>query len=157
MKYTNIVLDLLNSWKKRECINTYDPEKDVSSIRTDFVVQILLYKLIKMKIDVIFPSEALSILAACAEKPQYIQLMAKEVLITAMKHNNGFLPRGYIVKYDDFIGTWPYCLPVLRENGQAMEEYKRKWHEQKYYSNPLTDNRCDTYEWWNEIKFKDSV
>ena len=155
MKYSGIVTDLFKSWKERENKSDYTPEKDLSAIRADFIVQILLYKLLKMNVPVIFPYEALSILAACSQKPDYIQIMAKEVLTTAMNSQNDLkLPIDYVITTNDFSNTWPNGFPILAENNYVLEDYKCKRKNQKDYTNPIYANRCDTTEWWNEIHFK---
>lgn len=158
MKCAELVDDLLAHLKKREKDSNYDPGDSLNTtIESNFIVQVLLYKLDKMKIDVIFPFEALCILALCAEKPSFIQIMAKEVLTTAMNRNNGSLPHGYVIRSDDIILTWNGKYPVVDDNQKAYEEYENKWRQQKTSDLTYTDNKCDTYNWWHEIIFNDEV
>ena len=66
MRDIGMIEDLLNHWKLKEADPNYDPsDKTNTTIESNTIVQVLLYKLQKMKMDVIFPSEALCILVLC--------------------------------------------------------------------------------------------
>lgn len=158
MKDASTVNDLLEHWAKRELEPDYDPGNKINAvIESNFIVQVLLYKLEKMKVDVVFPSEALCILALCADKASFIQLMAKEVLMTAVNRNGGSLPHGYVVSTSDFIDTYHGDYPIVSEQPERYKEYEDKWEQQKTYAYTFTDNMCDTYLWWRKILFKDNV
>lgn len=155
MRDISMIEDLLNNWKNREKEPNYDPSnKNNSAIESNFIIQVLLYKLQKMNIDVIFPYEALCILALCTEKASFIQLMAREILITAMDHNDGSLPHGYIITTNDFIDTYHNDYPMTTERSEKYKEYQDKWEQQKTYNYTFTDNMCDTNLWWRKIVFR---
>lgn len=158
MRDIGMIEDLLNHWKLKEADPNYDPsDKTNTTIESNTIVQVLLYKLQKMKMDIIFPSEALCILVLCTDKESFIQLMAREILITAMNRNGGMLPHGYVVTTNDFIDTYHGNYPMTTEQPERYKEYQYKWEQQKTYNYTFTDNMCDTYLWWSRIIFMDDV
>ena len=125
----------------------YDEE-----LNNTFIFQMIRKKFDIFGINIVLPDELLAIITTCTNSnPGQSQILLK-YLLDNIKKRKGPIPKGYVVKADDFALTFETRFPILHEFDDLNKKFQKLWDAQKKENVlPFGDNRCDTPEWWLEV------
>lgn len=143
-----LLLLWLNNEHKGKDMKTYDEE-----INKLFLTQVIRKKFEVFGIDIVLPDELLAIITICTNSnPGQGQILLKYIL-DDIKNRKGPIPKGYVVKSEDFVNAFESKFPILHQFKALNTKFQKLWDAQKKPSVlPFeTDNKCDTPEWWLEV------
>lgn len=141
----------LMTWFCQETDN-HDFRNHDKEIAELFTSQVLIKKFNVFNIDIVLPDMLLLILNICTNNnPGQIQIILKD-LLNDIKKRKGPIKAGYVVTSNDFSFCFPWNFPII-EIPEINAKYESLWMGQKIERDKpmMSDNLCDTIEWWKEV------
>ena len=138
-------------WSSQEK-NNYDFKNHDKEVAELFTSQVLLKKFDVFGIDIILPDMLLMILNICTnDNPGQIQIILKD-LLNSIKKRTGPIKPGYVITSHDFSFCFPWNFPIV-EIPEINIKYESLWMDQKIKRDKpiMSDNLCDTVDWWKEV------
>lgn len=124
-------------------------DKEVADL---FTSKILLKKFDVFHINIVLPDMLLMILHICTNNnPGWIQIILKD-LLNSIKKRTGPIKPGYVITSNDFSLCFTWNFPIV-EIPEINAKYESLWMGQKIERDEpmMSDNLCDTVEWWKEV------
>lgn len=124
-------------------------DKEIAEL---FTSQVLLKKFNVFNIDIVLPDMLLLILHICTNNnPGQIQIILKD-LLNSIKKRTGPIKPGYVITSNDFSLCFAWNFPIV-EIPEINAKYESLWMGQKIERDKpmMSDNLCDTVEWWKEV------
>ena len=137
--------------QERENYDLKNHDKEVAEL---FTSQVLLKKFDAFGIDIVLPDMLLMILHICTNNnPGQVQIILKD-LLNNIKERKGSIKPGYVITSNDFSLCFAWNFPII-EIPEINIKYESLWMGQKIEidkHNPMmSDNLCDTVDWWKEV------
>lgn len=134
-------------WSMRDNSTINYAKHDDDEIKKMFIPSILLRKFEVFKIDIVLPDPLLLLLDICScSNPGLVQLILMDILEN-IKTRQGSIPKGYVIKPQDFALTFPMQFPIIMIP-EVCEKYNKKWDNEV---KTKECNLCDTPEWWLKV------
>ena len=120
---------------------------------------IMKFKIPAYGIKIDPPDWLIYLIDICADsRPGFVQLIYKELLefINNSRFNRHGIPANYKITAEDFANCFAIEFPIIL-NPKIEERYSKLWDLQKRKPDKInmSDNMCDTTEYWTSIITKE--